>query len=299
MTQKSYLGLDKLYYALVTDDVSAYSADPPAILAPVAAIGIEPATNVKTQYFDNKPAETLTAEGETKLPLEVQGIPLELKALLLGKVYDATKGQMFGGGGVPPYVAIGFRAKKTDGGYHYWWFLKGRFSSPKEEASTQTDTPDPKTTKLDFTAVKTAFEFAQTGDLDDSSDRVEADDADAEVDPDVWFGSVQLPVGGAAPAFTLTPSPADGASGVALAANITLTFSNALRAHAEDGIILVRQDTQAAIACARTIDAARKVITLDPTANLTTGKTYLVIVPGVVDVFGQALADTVVNFDTV
>lgn len=299
MTQKSFMGVSKLYFALVADDVDAYTAEAPAILAPVATIGIEPAVNTKTQYFDDKPADTLTSEGETKIPLEIQGLSLELKATLLGKVYDATKGQMFGGGGVPPYFAIGFRAKKTDGTYHYWWFLKGRFTTPKEELATQTDTPDPKTTKLDFTAIKTQFEFAQTGDLDDASDRVEADDGDTEVDPDVWFAAVQTPVGGAAPSFTLTPSPADGASGVALAANITLTFSNALRSHAEDGIVLVRSDTQAAIACARTIDAARKVITLDPSSNLTTGKTYLVIVPGVVDVFGQTLADTVVNFDTV
>lgn len=295
---KSYLGLDKLYYALVTDSVDAYSAEAPAVLAPVATIGIEPATNVKTQYFDNKPAETLTAEGETKLPLEVQGIPLELKALLLGKKYDATKGQMFGGGGTPPYVAIGFRAKKTDGTFHYWWFLKGRFSSPKEEASTQTDTPDPKTTKLDFTAVKTQFEFAQTEDLNDSSDRVEADDDDAAVDPDDWFASVQLPVGGTPDALTVTPSPADGASGVAVGATITLTFSNPLRAGAENGIFLAREDTQAPIDCTRTISADRTVVTLDPDSDLASAKTFWINIPGVVDIYGQALENTIVNFDT-
>lgn len=100
-----------------------------------------------------------------------------------------------------------------------------------------------------------------------------------------------------APAFTLTPSPADAAVGVAVSANVVLTFSNALRVGAEDAIIL----TTAAgvpVACARTIDAARKVVTLNPSSNLGAAAEHLVIVPGVVDVFGQSLADTVINFTT-
>lgn len=100
-----------------------------------------------------------------------------------------------------------------------------------------------------------------------------------------------------APAFTLTPVPADAAIGVVVSSNIVLTFSNALRVGAEDAIML----TTAAgvpVACARTIDAARKVVTLNPSSNMGAAADHLVIVPGVVDVFGQALADTVINFTT-
>lgn len=100
-----------------------------------------------------------------------------------------------------------------------------------------------------------------------------------------------------APAFTLTPVPADAAIGVVVSSNIVLTFSNALRVGAEDAIIL----TTAAgvpVACARTIDAARKVVTLNASSNMGAAADHLVIVPGVVDVFGQALADTVINFTT-
>jgi hypothetical protein len=52
------------------------------------------------------------------------------------------------------------------------------------------------------------------------------------------------------------------------------------------------------VACARTIDAARKVVTLNPASNMGAAADHLVIVPGMVDVFGQALADTVINFTT-
>jgi|CXWL01.1.fsa_nt_gi methionine-rich copper-binding protein CopC len=100
-----------------------------------------------------------------------------------------------------------------------------------------------------------------------------------------------------APAFTLSSSPADAAVGVVISANVVLTFSNALRVGAEDAIML----TTAAgvpVAVARTIDAARKVVTLDPTSNMSALTAHLIIVPGVVDVFGQALANTVRDFTT-
>lgn len=99
------------------------------------------------------------------------------------------------------------------------------------------------------------------------------------------------------PAFTLSSSPADAATGVVVSANMVLTFSNKLANGAENAIIL----TTAAgvpVACARTIDAARKVVTLNPNSNLGAAADHLIIVPGVTDIYGQALADTVINFTT-
>jgi len=100
-----------------------------------------------------------------------------------------------------------------------------------------------------------------------------------------------------APAFTLTPVPADAATGIVVSSNIVLTFSNALRVGAENAIVMT---TVAGVpkACARTIDAARKVVTLNPSTDMAGATEYLIVVPGVVDSFGQTLADTVVNFTT-
>jgi hypothetical protein len=101
-----------------------------------------------------------------------------------------------------------------------------------------------------------------------------------------------------APAFTLSSSPADADTGVAVDANVVLTFSNALKAGAENGIILT---TVAGVpkACARTISSNRKVVTLNPTTNMAGTTEYLAIMPGVVDIYAQTLADTVINFMTV
>lgn len=102
---------------------------------------------------------------------------------------------------------------------------------------------------------------------------------------------------GSPSALSVSTSPADAATGVVVSANVVLTFNNKLAAGAENSIILT---TVAGVpkACTRTIDAVRKVVTLDPTTNLASATEYLLVVPGVTDIYGQTLADTVVNFTT-
>lgn len=297
LNYKSVVGVDNVYYALISqDDASAYAAGTPAYLAPVMNISLAPAVNSKTQYADNQPFDTMVSEGETKLDVEVTGIPLETLATLLGRVFDGTNDRLFDNGGTPPDVALGFRSKKSDGEYRYYWFLKGKFSSPTEEVATQADTPDPKSTKLSFTAIRTIYQF-DLGDINDSVKRVVGDTADAGFSETGWFDSVQVPSAGSPSALTCAPSPADGATSQAVSVAITLTFNNALTGGAEYGIGLLREDTEAPISVTRSIDAARKVVTLAH-SNLTAAKKYLITVNGVRDVFGQTLADAVYDFET-
>jgi phi13 family phage major tail protein len=294
---KSVLGLRDLYYALVTqDDASAYAADTPAYMAPLVSASQAPASNSKTQYADDGPFDTMSSEGETKIDLELTAVPLSIQAILLGKEYDAATGRMFDNGGTPPDVALSFRSVKSNGSYKYYQYLKGKFSAPSEEQNTKTDTPDPKNAKITFTAVKTIYQF-DLGDVNDGVKRIVGDEDDANFSGATWFAAVQVPVAGSPSALTCTPSPADGASSVVVSVNITLTFNNPLASHSEDGIILT---TAAGVvkACARTLNAARTVVTLDPTTNMAASTTYLVIVPGVIDIYGQTLADAVYDFAT-
>jgi phi13 family phage major tail protein len=295
---KSFVGVSKVYFALITDDsAAAYAAGIPAYLAPVMNVVQTPKTNSKVQYADDQPFDAMQSEGETELDVEITGLPLDIQAVLLGKVYDPATGRLFDSGGTAPYVALAFRSKKSDSKYRYYWFLKGTFSTPSEEMATKTDTPDPKSVKLKFTAIRTIHEFTLSASVTDSVKRVVGDTNDPNFNESPWFEAVQVPSYGAPSALTCTPSPADGAGSVAITTNITLTFNNALAGNVENGIILTT-DAGVVKACARTIDEARKVVTLNPTTDLETSTTYLVIVPGIVDVFGQALADTVYDFTT-
>ena len=267
-------------------------------MAPLITANHAPASNSKTQYADDGPYDVLIAEGETKIDLEVSMIPVEIQAILLGKTFDASTGRMFDNGGTPPDVALSFRSIKSNGKYRYYQFLKGKFSAPGEEQSTRTDTPDPKNLKITYTAVKTVRPFTLPGSITDGVKVVKGDEDATNFTGATWFSSVQVPVIGSPAAFTCTPSPADAATGVAVTVSPTLTFSNPLAGNAENGIIITSV-AGAVVALARTLNAARTIVTLNPDSNLAGTTQYLIIVPGVTSIYGQALANTVYDFTTV
>jgi len=294
------VGLDNLYAAqILTDDADAFTTDTPFSLAPVAEAVATPSTDSQTQYFDNQPYDTLQSEGDTEVALKISNLPAEYHALLTGNTFDAATGRVLDSAeGNPPEFALGFRSKKANGSYRYYWFLKGTFAAPKDEASTQKDTPDPKMVELVYRAIKTVHKFTVDG-IAKSFKRVWGDEDTANFDETGWFSSVQIPASGSPSAFSLSSSsPADGATGVVVSANLTLTFSNALAGNAENGIVLINPTTGAAIAAARTINAARTIVTINPNSNLGASTDYLIVIPGVTDIYGQTLSDTVVNFTT-
>lgn len=89
--------------------------------------------------------------------------------------------------------------------------------------------------------------------------------------------------------------PADNDTDVAISANIVLTFNNEIATEA----VVVSDELGGIVAGAKTWDAAGKILTFNPTANLTNSTVYIVTVGGVVDIYGQALAASVKNFETV
>lgn len=286
---KSVIGLDDLYYAEVTqDDADGYVADTPAYLAPVAELGVAPAVNSETQYADDGPYDTFSVVGETVLSIRVTGVPPEVAAFLTGNEFDATTGRVYEHDGTPPYVALGFKSLKSNGSYRYFWYLKGRFSLPPEEYATKTDTPDPKTIELIYTAVRTIYAH-DLGDFNASTKKVWGDEDTENFDGSTWFDQVQVPSVASPSALALSSIvPADEASGVAITANIVLTFNNTLVENAEAGVVLL-DENNAVVATTNSIDATRKIITVNPDASLTNNKPYDVIY-GVEDIYGDVLA---------
>jgi phi13 family phage major tail protein len=189
----SAVGLKDLYIAEVTEDsADAYTPGTPEYFAPAVTASQEAAVNSKTQYADDQPFDAMTAEGETKVTLEVTNIPLSVQAAINGVVFDSSTKQMWDNGGTPPYYALGFRSEKSNGKYRYYWFLKGRFIKPSEDKASKTDSPDPKTIKIVFTAIKTVHQF-DLGVINDGVKRVIGDEDVTGFDPDTWFDDVVTP----------------------------------------------------------------------------------------------------------
>lgn len=295
--KKSFIGVDQVYYALVTADTSsAYTAGTPVALAPAMNIAQSPKANAKVQYADNQPFDSMSSEGETEIDVEVTGVLLSDLATLLGRVYNTATGRMYDNGGTPPDVALGFRAKMRGGYYRYFWFLKGSFSSPSEEISSETDSPDPKSIKLKYTAVRTIKTFALDGGTTDSVKRVIGDTSDATFSAATWWNAVQTPTTGSVSALTCTPSPADNATGQAVGVAPTLTFNNALRT-GTTGIQMVSA-AGAVVSATISINAANTVVTITPGSNLAATTKYIITLSGVTDIYGQTLALTAYDFTT-
>jgi phi13 family phage major tail protein len=297
---KSKIGLDSLYIAEVTVDTAAtYTADTPEYFAPAAEASQEPSSSFAIQYADDQPYDVMTSEGETKISLKVTGIPIEMLAKITGRVFDAASGRMFDNGGTAPYIALSFRSKKANGSYRYYQFLKGKFDMPKEELATLGDTPEPKTLDLTFTAIRTVYQW-DLGDVTDSVKRIVGDTDTTNFSATSWFSQVQTPSVSAPSALALSSStPTDGATGISVSANQSLTFNNALNSLATSNIILVKASDGVTVAMATgypSIDTARKVVTLDPNANLSAATAYIIFY-SLTDIYGQTLSGAI-NFTT-
>lgn len=294
---KPAVGLRDLYYALVSqDDASAYAAGTPAYLAPAMTANLAPAVNEETIYADDGPFENMVSEGETKIEMELTEIPLQQLAEITGTVYDAATGSLLDNGGTPPLVALGFRAKKSNGKYKYYWYLKGKFTKPSEEKQSDSDTPNIKPAKLTFTALKTVYQWTMGGTTDGVKRRVVDEDVPGSTVLANWFTAVQVPAYGGPTALTCTPSPAHNATGVAVSVAPTLTFNNAM-ATGTNGIILMTT-AGAVVSATYTLNAARKIVTITPGSNLGASTVHYITVADATDIYGQKLTDVVYKFTT-
>lgn len=299
MDQKygEFVGVDSLYYALVTqDNDSGYVAGTPKFLAPTAEVAASVGTNKLPTYYDNKPGNNYTTEGPTEVKVVVSNVFAEAMAELLGKIYDDASGRVFDSGAAnPPDIALGFRYNMGTDGFRYYWYFKGTFAGGEEAAVTKKDNVEVKTYELTFTALPTDYKFTVDGELK-ALKRVFGDTADDAFDGTGWFSQVQTPEAVTPSAIALSViDPEDAEGSVATSSAVVLTFNNKV---ASEAISLIKASDGSVVSVAKTWDAAGKVLTLTPASALSASTEYIVAVNGVVDIYAQALAASASNFTT-
>jgi phi13 family phage major tail protein len=190
-----FINIDQLHYATVQDALAAYTASANKYLAPAGEISHEPSVNMKTRYYDGVAMFTTNTEGETKVTINISGVPTKLAAELTGKYYNAAKGILIdtGEAGDAPWCALSGRMELGDGGYKYFQYLKGKFAVGKTSAKSKSDDIDPQTTELTYTAVTTVHQFL----VDNKKKGVKGIHADttdeAFTGAATWFDTVQKP----------------------------------------------------------------------------------------------------------
>ena len=134
------IGLDRLFYAKITEDEAGeeiYATPAPLAKAISAILSVEVAEAIL--YADDGASEVVKEFKSGTLSLGVDDIGPAAASDLTGAAIDAN-GVVISAtedGGAP--VAVGFRAKKANGKYRYFWLYRVKFGIPAANLATKGD----------------------------------------------------------------------------------------------------------------------------------------------------------------
>lgn len=134
------IGLDKLYYAKITEDDDGnetYGTPTQLAKAMTADLSVELAE--ATLYADDGASEIVKEFKSGTLSLGVDDLGGNVASDLTGSTIDSNGVVVSAAedGGDP--VAVGFRAKKSNGKYRYFWLYRIKFGIPATALATKGD----------------------------------------------------------------------------------------------------------------------------------------------------------------
>ena len=134
------IGLDKLYYAPITEGTSGDETyGTPVQLAKAISAELSIELNEATLFADDGQAEAVKEFKSGTISLGVDDIGSAVAAALVGATVDANGVLISRSEDSAPYVAIGFRAKKANGKYKYFWLYRVLFGVPAASLATKGD----------------------------------------------------------------------------------------------------------------------------------------------------------------
>ena len=191
------IGLDKLYYAKITEDKDGnetYETPTPLAKAMTADLSVELAE--ATLYADDGAAEIVKEFKSGTLSLGIDDLGSTIASDLTGATIDSD-GVIIStqeDGGAP--VAVGFRAKKANGKYKYYWLYRVKFGIPATNLATKGDSITFSTPTIEGTILR-------RNKVDGANKhpwKAEATEGDAKVSADIianWYKNVYEPNYGA------------------------------------------------------------------------------------------------------
>lgn len=149
------IGLRDLYYAPITEEVEGqekYGTPVRLAKAISAELSVEVAESIL--YADDGADEVVREFVSGELTLGVNDLPPAALVALLGQKQDSDKVVYASDEDIAPYVAIGFRARKSSGDYKYIWLYKVKFAVPSESYATKGDSIEFATPEIVGTIMK-------------------------------------------------------------------------------------------------------------------------------------------------
>lgn len=289
------IGIEKLYYAKITkDDNTGLTFATPNYLAGVKEIKISPKVSTEKLYAENKLWEQATTLDDIEVSINIADLTNAELADLLGHTL-ATEGGIYAkDSDEAPYIALLYKANKSNGKARYGVLYKGKMELPDDSAKGKEGKTDFQTPEM-----KATFQPLQNNGM--WKYQVDSDDANCPENINAtFFASVIVP-GADKTVPTVVSSPLDSATGVAVDSNITFTYSVALDSNTvNSGNVLLMAADGTVVSSTVNVDATSKIVTIDPDSNLSTATSYIAVATtGVKTVAGiSAATNTIVNFTT-
>jgi phi13 family phage major tail protein len=193
------IGLDKLYYSKITEDADGnetYATPIPLAKAMTADLSVELAE--ATLYADDGAAEIVKEFKSGTLSLGIDDLGATIASDLTGSTIDSDGVVISAAedGGAP--VAVGFRAKKANGKYKYYWLYRVKFGIPATNLATKGDSITFSTPTIEGTIMRRN----KADGVGKHPWKAEATEGDAKVSANTitnWYKEVYEPNYGAQP----------------------------------------------------------------------------------------------------
>jgi phi13 family phage major tail protein len=134
------IGLDRMYYSKITEDVNGEETyATPVLLAKAITAELSVELVEAILYADDGAAEVVKEFNSGTLTLGVDDIGPTVAADLTGATTDDNGVLISASENVGAPVAVGFRAKKANGMYRYFWLYRVKFGLPTTSLQTKAD----------------------------------------------------------------------------------------------------------------------------------------------------------------
>lgn len=283
------VGISNLYIAKMNADESY---ETPIAIDAVASVSRNPNSSTATFYGDNTEQESAISLGKIDVEITAKSFPIELLAIIFGHTQTGAT-LVKKSTDLPPYVAIGWEVLNSDGHKDYYWLLKAKFMLPENawETKGESITFQPQTLKAQGTARDSDGAYERVLSEEDTN-FVSGMETDFFTYPDDQAADSAAP--------TVVTVPDDAATNVVITSNITVTFDKTMAYDTLNSSNIILMTTAGVvIAAAYSVDAARKVVTINPTASLGAGVEHSIIVTSACKtVWGVAAPSTLNQFTT-
>ena len=189
------IGLDKLYYAPITEDANGNETyGTPAVLAKAISAELSVELNEAILYADDGAAEVVKEFKSGTLTLGIDDIGAEIASALSGATIDANGVVVSGSddGGTP--VAVAFRARKSNGKYRYYWLYRVKFGIPATNLQTKGDSISFQTPTIEGTILR-RNKVDYSGNHPWKAEVTEGADGVDDSVISTWYDAVYEPVG--------------------------------------------------------------------------------------------------------